>query len=281
MKRRVKLLSLTVAITVSLLMLGAVLVVLGIFDQVLKWDIFSPKVESVLQGIFFTSLALSTFGVAMTIVLGIQEIVASISAFGRRQGALEDNAVPEAKKTTYALYLLGIIGTLAVLVGSLSLLNARIQVHRSKVFKQIASERLQKLQSRFVQQLVQLPAPPKNNIPRTIEDLIQTVQKLSFVSQITLYLPDRQDNTVIWSYQSYGSYDPKRGFDRLFVAKEYEQAIQAAFQGKPELLKVINDRATFQWYYEVKNPQGKTISILRIDGNPNENFRDYRLENDG
>lgn len=279
MKRRVKLLSLTVAITVFLLMLGSILVVLGIFDELLKWDIFSPKVEAVLQGIFWTSLALSTFGVAMTIVLGIQEIVTSISAFGRDRGFIEENAVSEAKKPTYALYLIGIIGTLAVLIGSLSLLNYRVQVHRSKVFKKIASEQLQNLQARFTQQLVQLQAPPRTNIPTTLNDLIQTVQKLSFVSQMTIYLPDSQDNTAIWSYQSFGDYNSKKGFDRLFVAKEYEKAIQEAFQGKPELLKVINDRTGFKWYYEVKNPQNQTIAVLRIDGNPDENFRDYQIEN--
>jgi hypothetical protein len=279
MRQRVKLLSLTVAITVALLILASILVVLGIFDELLRWDIFSAKVEAVLLGIFFTSLALSAFGVAMTIVLGIQEIVTSISAFGRERGYIEENSVPEAKQKTYALYLLGIIGTLAVLIGSLSLLNYRVQVHRSKVFKQISLEQLQKLQGRFLQQLIQLKAPPRNNVPQTLEDLVQTVQKLSFVSQMTIYLPDSQDNAVIWSYTSSGIYDPKRGFDRLFVAKEHEQAVQSAFQGKPELLRVINDRTNFKWYYEIKNPQGQTIAVLRIDGNPDENFRDYRLDN--
>jgi hypothetical protein len=277
MKQRVKLLSLTVAITVSLLVLGSILVVLGIFDQLLKWDIFSPKVEAFLYGVFWTSLALSTFGVAMTIVLGIQEIVTSISAFGRERGFIEENPIPEAKKSTYALYIIGIIGTLAVLIGGLSLLNYRVQVHRSKVFKHIASEQLQKLHARFVQQLVQLQTPPESNIPRTLNDLVQTVQKLSFVSQMTIYLPDSQDSTAIWSYQSF-HYETKKGFDRVFVAKEYEQAIQEAFQGKPELLKVINDRTGFKWYYEVKNPQNQTIAVLRIDGNPDENFRDYQIE---
>ncbi|MGB3558887.1 MAG: hypothetical protein WBA24_10120, partial [Geitlerinemataceae cyanobacterium] len=222
MKQRVKLLSLTVAITVSLLILGAVLVVLGIFDELLRWDIFSPKVESVLSGIFFTSLALSAFGVAMTIVLGIQEIVTSISAFGRDRGLIEPDKIPEAKKQTYALYLIGLIGALAVLIGGLSLLNARVQVHRSKVFKRIASEQLQNLQSQFVQQLSQLQAPPKNNVPQTLDDLVNAVQKLSFVSRMTIYLPDSQDNAAIWNYQSLGIYDPKHGFDRLYVAKEYE-----------------------------------------------------------
>lgn len=280
MKQRVKLLSLTVAITVSLLILGAILVVLGIFDELLKWDIFSSQVEAVLIGVFFTSLALSAFGVAMTLVLGIQEIVTSISAFGRDRGLIEPNNIPEAQKQTYALYIIGIIGALAVLIGGLSLVDRRVQVHRSQVFKTIASEQLQKLQSRFIQQLVQLQTPPQNNVPRTLHDLIQSVQKLSFVSQMEVYLPDSQDDTAIWSYQPLNyseQYDPKKGFDRLVVAKEYEQAIQEAFQGQPELLKVLNDRTGFTWYYDIKNPQGKTIAVLRISGDPNEDFREYKL----
>ncbi|HIK34069.1 MAG TPA: hypothetical protein IGS17_07245 [Oscillatoriales cyanobacterium M59_W2019_021] len=280
MKQRVKLLSLTVAITVSLLILGAILVVLGIFDELLQWDIFSYQVEAVLMGVFFTSLALSAFGVAMTIVLGIQEIVTSISAFGRDRGLIEPDKIPEAKKQTYALYIVGIIGALAILIAGLSLVDRRVQVHRSQVFKTIASEQLQKLQSRFIQQLVQLQTPPQNNVPRTLHDLIQSVQKLSFVSQMAVYLPDSQDNTAIWSYQSFNyteQYDPKKGFERLVVAKEYEQAIQEAFQGQPELLKVINDRTGFTWYYDIKNPQGKTIAVLRINGDPDEDFREYQI----
>lgn len=280
MKQRVKLLSMTVAITVSLLILGAILVVLGIFDELLQWDIFSDRIEAVFRGVFFTCLALSAFGVAMTIVLGIQEIVTSISAFGRDRGLIEPDKIPEAKKQTYALYIVGIVGSLAVLIAGLSLVDRRVQVHRSQVFKTLASEQLQKLQSRFIQQLVQLQTPPQNNVPRTLHDLIQSVQKLSFVSQMALYLPDTQDDTVIWSYQSFNyseQYDPKKGFERLVVAKEYEQAIQEAFEGQPELLKVMNDRTGFTWYYDIKNPQGKTIAVLRMNGDPNENFREYKI----
>jgi hypothetical protein len=71
MRKRVKLLSLAVAMTVSLLAMGATLVVLGIFDEILNWDLFSYQVEQVLTGIFFASVALSIFGVAIVFVLGV------------------------------------------------------------------------------------------------------------------------------------------------------------------------------------------------------------------
>ncbi len=51
-KSRIKLLSLSVATTVVLLAIGAGLVVLGIFNEYLSWDIFSPPVKKVLWGVF-------------------------------------------------------------------------------------------------------------------------------------------------------------------------------------------------------------------------------------
>ncbi|MGD1715176.1 hypothetical protein [Dapis sp. BLCC M172] len=116
-------------------------------------------------------------------------------------------------------------------------------------------------------------------MPETMNDLIKNVQKLSFVNSMILYLPDRKDSTVIWQYSSNRIYakKEKRKLERLFVAKEYEKAIQAAFQGKPELLKVINDETKFRWYYVVKDENNQPIAVLRIYGNPNENFREYKI----
>jgi hypothetical protein len=278
MRRRIKLLSFTVATTIALLLLGATLVVLGIFDEILKWDIFSAKVEAVLFGIFWASVALSVFGVAITFVLGIQEIVSAIGSLKRNPELDSYNVVPEAPKTTYLLYMVGLVSVFSALIGVLSWVNNRITVHRSQVFKEIAAEQMQNLQDKWVEQISQITTPPRNNVPLSLHELIQSVAKLSFVNQMTLYLPDTQDETVIWSYNSWEGYNKNNGFDRTFVAKEYEQAIQAAFAGKPELLQVINERTGFTWYYGVKNPQDKAIAVLRIDGNTQENFREYRLD---
>ena len=78
MRSRFKLLSLTVGATVVLLMAGAFLVVLGIFDDYLNWDIFSPQVEKFLYGVFGSCVALGGFGAAISIVLGMQEIVKAL-----------------------------------------------------------------------------------------------------------------------------------------------------------------------------------------------------------
>ena len=102
MSKKVKLLSLTVAITIFLLIIGATLVVLGIFDQILNWDIFSSQIEAVLSGIFLASVALSIFGVAMTLVLGIQEIVTAISSLERSRVGENTKVISEAPQTIYS-----------------------------------------------------------------------------------------------------------------------------------------------------------------------------------
>ncbi|MEB3885179.1 hypothetical protein [Lyngbya sp. CCY1209] len=278
MRKRVKLLSLAVAMTVSLLAMGATLVVLGIFDEILNWDLFSYQVEQVLTGIFFASVALSIFGVAIVFVLGIQEIVRSIDLLQKSRGLDEFDAVPEAPKTTYLLYMAGLVAVFSALIGFLSFTNYRITAHRTKVFKRIATEQMQGLKSQFVQEISRLEEPPEKNVPQTLNDLIKSVEKLSFVNSLTLYLPDTEDEVIIWSYDSW-EIDNKdeNGFDRYLVAKEYEQAIQSAFQGKPELLQALNGKTGFQWYYLIRNAQNQPIAVLRIDGNSSENFREYKL----
>lgn len=279
MIKKVKLLSLTVVITIFLLILVATLVVLGIFDEILNWDIFSSQVEAVLSGIFLASVALSIFGVAMTLVLGIQEIVTAISSLQQSREGENKTVTAKAPKSIYLLYIVGIFAAFSAIIGTLSFVNYRITVHRTQVFKRIAAEQIQNLQNKFLQQINQLTASSQKNVPKTLNDLIKNVQKLSFVNSMTLYLPDTTDDTVIWSYSSERIFNEKdqRKLERLFVAKEYEKAIQSAFQGKPELLKVINDRTEFQWYYVVKNENNQPIAVLRVNGNPYENFREYKL----
>ncbi|CDM95658.1 MAG: hypothetical protein P5702_03075 [Limnospira sp. PMC 1291.21] len=278
MKKRVKLLSFTVAMTVCLLVIGATLAVLGIFDDMLNWDIFSPQVEQVLRAIMAGCIVLSVFGVAITFVLGIQEIVKSIGLLNKSRGLEELETVSEAPKTTYMLYMSGVVAVFAVLISVLSVANLMITNHRNRVFKRIATEQMQQLRDEFLQQVSLLNEPPRTDVPDTLDDLIRSVKKLSFVNDITLYLPDQQDDIIIWNYNSMWVDNPKKGFERQIVAKEYEQAIQIAFRGQPELLQALNGKSSFQWYYLIRDQQNQPLAVLRINGNERENFREYKLK---
>lgn len=278
MKKRVKRLSFTVAMTVSLLVIAATLAVLGIFDEILNWDIFSPQFEQVLIAVMAGCVVLSIFGVAITFVLGIQEIVKSIGLLQKSRGLEEFETIPEAPKTTYMLYMSGVVAVFAVLISALSAANFMITSHRTRVFKGIATEQMQQLKDEFVKEVSLLNEPPKTNVPKTLDDLLKSVEKLSFVNNITLYLPDREDDIVIWNYNSWQVYNQEQGFDRQIIAKEYEQAIKSALEGKPEPLQALNGQTGFQWYYLIRDQQNKPIAVLRINGNERENFREYKLK---
>lgn len=277
MRGRVKLLSLTVWITVALLTLGAILVVLGIFNEVLKWDIFGPQIEAILYGIFWGSVALAFFGVAITFVLGIQEIVQAVSALNpsREEAAI----APQTKRITYVAYMMAILAALSAIIAVLSAVNSQIQVHRSRVFKKIATEQMQVLGNKFDAPLSKFNAKPSNTVPKSIYDLMKTLNNLSFVENTTLYIADPQDESVLWSYQvqAWVDYKDRNQFERFFVAKESEKAIQKTLTGDAKALKAINNKTNFTWYYAIEKQPGKPMGVLKIDGKQGENFREYAL----
>ncbi len=278
MNSKVKLLSLTVWITVSLLTIGATLVVLGIFNSALQWDIFSDQVEAVLYGIFFSCISLSAFGVAMTFVLGIKKIVEAVESLERNRSLDSSLVVPEARRITYAGYMLGIVTAISALIGALALVDYQVQLHRSQVFKRVASSQMETFKNKLVQQVTILKKPPVSNVPKTITDLIDSLNGLSFVENLTLYVLDPQDDSVMWRYQRYQKNEKGQPiFARVYVAKDYEKAIKQALNNDSKLLKDLNKKTNFELYYPIKDARGSSIAVLRIDGNKRENFRDYKF----
>ena len=61
MKRRIRMLTLVVHATALLLALAAGLVVVGIFNESLDWDLFGPKLEAILYGVFGTGAVVAAF----------------------------------------------------------------------------------------------------------------------------------------------------------------------------------------------------------------------------
>lgn len=278
MNSRIKLLSLTVWITLLLLSIGATLVVLGIFNAALQWDIFSPQVESVLYGIFFSCVSLSAFGVAMTFVLGIKKIVEAVESLERNRSLDSSLVVPEARRITYVQYMLGIVTAMSALIGALALVDYQVQVHRNQVFKRVASEQMESFRNKLVQQVTILPKPPVSKVPKTIPDLIESLSSLSFVQNLTLYVLDPQDDSVMWRYQRYQKNEKGEPiFQRVYVAKDYEKAIKQSLKNDSNLLNELNKNNDFQWYYPIKDARGSSIAVLRVDGNRRENFRDYKF----
>lgn len=275
MKPRVRLLTLTVWITSILLVSAGLLVVLGIFNGALDWDLFGPKLQSVLYGVFASCVGLAFVGLGLTLVLGTQEIVRSFLVI--RRHFEPEAAQPEASRNTYGKAMLYIVLVLAVLVMALAGLNHLVQLHRSKVFRKLAAEQMDHFAGKVTTQVVKLKAPPRDHVPYEIYDLIHTLDGLSFVQRTTLYLPDPDDDSALWGYTAWREYRGEDGFARFFIAKDFEKAMKGALRGETADLDRLNGEKGFSWYQVIKNDQDRPLGVIRIDGNPRENFREYFL----
>lgn len=277
MKRRFRLLSLVVQSTALLLTIAATLIVVGIFNESLNWDLFGPRLEAILYGVFGASVALAGVGVALSMVLGIQEIVKAFRAIQKHHEPENPDSAPEATKGTYAKSMAWILVALTGLIGSLALINGRVQEHRTDVFKKIADEQFLHFESKLASLLSPGQAPSRSHVNKDLYDLINTLDGLSFVQRTTLYVPDPTDPAAMWGYTAWREYRNEDGFARFYVVKEFEKAMAAALEGNDSDLNRLNDLKEFTRYRLLLDGQKTPVGILRIDGNPRENFREYRL----
>lgn len=278
MRSQMKLLSLTVRATVILLTVGAVLVVLGIFDDFLEWDIFSPELEKLLMGVFGASVALGAFGAAICMVLGIQEVV---HAF-RRLVARDDPAevrVAEAPRRTYTLALAAVLLLLIGTVTALGAVNRRVEARRLDVFKLIARDQMAQLGSHLMAEVARIPAPCATCATPALRDLVSTLDGLSFCDSVVLYLPDPGNETVLWRYpprEDFRHSSEPAEMERFFIAKDDDRAVNLALRGDTAWIDQKNAGPGFVWYQVIRDGQAKPRAVLEIWGNQNESFREYQ-----
>jgi len=280
---RLRLLSLVVTATVLLLAGSAVLVVLGIFNGYLHWDLFSPEVEKVLYAVFASCVALAAFGVATSFVLGIQEVVSYFRRLTDRvvPGSPEAAALPVAKKRprrSYATALTVLLVLLALTILAFNYANQRVLHHRLQVFKLIIRDQMAQLGPRLASEVAGLKGPCTSCGTPTLEQLLRTMQSLSFFRSATLYLPDPQDPTVLWRYPTSNgcvNCGETMVMERFFVARDLDRAVQLALSGDTAWVEQMNRDPAFHWYHLIPGTGGKNRAVLEIWGNDNESFRDY------
>jgi len=270
MRSQMKLLSLMVRATVILLTVSAFLVVFGIF---------SPEVEKLLYGLFFSTLALGGFGAVICIVLGIQEVV---QAFRKILARGEDMApLSEAPRRRYTIALAAVLMLLIVAVSAASVVNRRVEAHRLKTFKLMAQDQMLQLGPHLAAAVEKIPVPCPTCETPELRELVDTLGGLSFCQSATLYLADPANATVLWRYpEGHSPYVTESAhhssFERFFIAKDDDRAIHLALTGDTAWIEQKNGDRGFVWHHLVRNGQGKILAVLQIQGNPNESFRDYQ-----
>jgi hypothetical protein len=269
---RFRLLNITVGLTVSLLGIGAFLVVLAIFDEYLGWDIFSPAVQKVLEGFVLSSVTLASFGATITFVLGIQEVVQSLRRMLEGASAVADRR-SAVRQYVWLLASTGLL--LALTVGILSRVNDSVQKHRREVFKMIAQDRMRQLQPQLQSAINGQQALEEGVVNPELRTLYRTLERLSFCESATFYLADPKDPAVLWRYPESRNMSGEPGFERIFVAKDDDQAIKLALADDRAWIQQKNSGPGFVWYEVVPGPGGKPRAVLQVYGNENESFREY------
>jgi hypothetical protein len=118
--------------TLILLFAGSFLILLGIFNGILGWDIFGPKVEQALYAVFWSCVALACSGIAVTAVLGIREIAESATAVAEKMTSFHRRRF-SVRKILFGAGMILCVITLSI--AGLSYTNARVEQHRTAVFK--------------------------------------------------------------------------------------------------------------------------------------------------
>lgn len=276
MKTRIRLLNLVVSFTLILLTIGATLVVLGIFNEALHWDIFGPKLQALLYGVFGACMALAGFGGVMSVIIAMQESVKDFKRFV--QARTQEPAEPDAPRQAYASRMLAIVTAMAILVVVCAAVNHLVLKHRCGVFKKLAAEQVANFEPQILAQVAQFSAPPQADVPRQLYDLVKTIDNLEFVARTTLYLPDPAEANSMWGFTAWRSaYSNADGFAKFYVVKDFEKAMRAAIDGNSTALAEINCRNEFVWYKLLGAGEGKARAVVRVDGKSSANFREYKL----
>lgn len=276
MKSRVRLLNLVVSSTLILLTIGAALVVLGIFNEALNWDIFGPKFEAFLYGVFGSCMALAGFGVAMSVVIAMQESVKDFKKFVNARTDEEEAA--DAPRRAYAARMLAVVLGMALLVGVCALANRLILAHRCGVFKKLADEQVANFEQQLLRHVNGFEAPPQSHVPHDVYHVIKTIDNLDFVNRTTLYMPDPAESNAMWGFTAWRHfYTNGDGFAKFYVAKDFEKAMRRAIDGDDGPLTAINAANEFVWYRLLGGDSAPARAVIRVDGNSRANLREYRL----
>lgn len=275
MKDRSSALNLAVTTTVALLLGCGALLVLGICDATLDWDIFSKSVERFLYAVFGSSIAMAGVGVAVTLVLGTSECVRVFRLLLRE---ISQTAAETSSRVTRAGWLVGLSATfvLGLLIVGLGIGNAMVKAKRVDTFKRVAEEQYVTFAPKLASELEALSMPPRKNVPVRLFEYLQALDNMAVFNRATVYVRDPGVADVLWGYTAWrGTYEEDDGFARFYPVKAFEKAVFKALQDGKSELTGLNQRSEFEWYGVLRSLDGTPVGALRLDGNPSESLREY------
>ncbi len=275
MKDKSKLLTSVVSSTVMLLFLAGALGSLGICDASLDWDIFTPRQEKFVYALFGVCAAFALTGVAISAVVAGYESARSLRIMTSKLARVKEGDLsPDNVRSSLSFSRL-ILG-FCLLLGVFGFLDLRLQEQRFEVFRRTSAEKVRMFNERLVTAIEKLGTSPFLTASENLHDIISSMRNTAGTKEVTLYLPDAKEAEALWGYTAWrGYYFQGDGFARFYVLKRFELAMVKAIAGDQSLIEELNKEPRFEWYGAVKDRQGKTIAIVRIDGRSDDVYQDY------
>ncbi len=271
MPERVRLLALSTRATISLLLVGAFLVVVGFFDEFLGWDIFAPPLERALTGVFASCVALGAFGLAISLAVGIRDAVAAVERLGPPRSPAEQSP-PLSRKSAW-IWLGSIFALFVVTVLAFNGANERLLAGRQRMFKKLAHRQMSTLAPRWAAELSAVPRPCPTCVPAGLKELVRAFDAQSFCRSVDVFLPDPDDADVLWRYVPDRNGHPE--LERILVSRDQERAISQALRGQPAWLDQMDGDVNWISYRVVRGPGGRGLGVVEIFGNSDETYGDY------
>ena len=229
---------------------------------------------------FFSCLALGAFGVGISLVLGLQEIVMALRRMIEAAAPDKVEPVQPVSRRSYVAILGTVLVLLIVTVVAFNAINHRIEAGRLKVFKLIARDQMRQLGPHLEREIAKVPAPCPTCAPASLPELIEALNGQSFCQTSILFMADPSDPAVLWRYPSgyslRGTGDDAPKFERFFIADDIDRAVAQALSGDTAWIDQMNGAPDFNWYQVIRDGQGKIRAVLKVFGNPKESYRDYQ-----
>ena len=213
-------------------------------------------------------------GIAITLVVCSHENVRNIGLIQSSIRGVEPKQATESRSRLWSTSGV-LLGLIVVCACCFATANYYVEAHRHSVFRKLAQEQVDVFGPRIETEISKRKGDPNEKVSTELHALLKTLEQFSFINRATLYIPDPKDEHALWGLTAWRSYNERDRFSRFYVSKPFEKSILLSLTEGSEELASINSSPKFEYYHLLVNKYARPIAVLRIDGNPASNFRQY------
>jgi len=250
----------TIRATTTLLLWSALLAVVGIFDEALRWDLFPPRVEATLVGVLLSSLVLGAVGVALVFVLGVLEVVRALQIV---VPLAPEAASSRRPRIATAAALLGVVA----LIGLLHSIDRRVETRRLAVFRSYSQNLIERIPSETLSAITDFVEGDCTGSDGEIRSLLSVPRDVDWIRGISILVPGESKGVGVRLSSSWNREIECR---RIYGAEARERAVLAALHGDDSEIARLNVGRQFVSLHRVRALNSEVL--VRIQGDRSAKF---------